>query len=75
GTIGELLVRGPQIMQGYWRRPEETDAALRRGWLHTGDLAVMDCEGYFRLIDRVSDLINVGNRYVYPRDVEEVLHE
>ncbi len=75
GTIGELLVRGPQVMQGYWRRPEETDAALRGGWLHTGDLAVMDSEGYFRLIDRVSDLINVGSRYVYPRDVEEVLHE
>jgi long-chain acyl-CoA synthetase len=75
GTIGELLVRGPQIMQGYWRRPEETDRALRGGWLHTGDLAVMDSEGYFRFIDRVSDLIQVGSRYVYPRDVEEVLHE
>jgi len=75
GTIGELLIRGPQVMQGYWRRPEETEGVLRGGWLHTGDLAVMDCEGYFRLIDRVSDLIDVGNRYVYPRDVEEVLHE
>jgi long-chain acyl-CoA synthetase len=75
GTIGELLIRGPQVMQGYWRRPEETDSALRNGWLHTGDLAVMDSEGYFRLIDRVSDLIQVGSRYVYPRDVEEVLHE
>jgi long-chain acyl-CoA synthetase len=62
-------------MQGYWRRPEETGSVLRRGWLHTGDLAVMDGEGYFRFIDRVSDLINVGSRYVYPRDVEEVLHE
>ncbi len=75
GTIGELVVRGPQVMQGYWRRPEETDGVLRGGWLHTGDLAVMDNEGYFRFIDRVSDMINVGNRYVYPRDVEEVLHE
>ena len=75
GTIGELVVRGPQVMQGYWRRPEETDNVLRGGWLHTGDLAVMDSDGYFRFIDRVRDLINVGNRYVYPRDVEEVLHE
>ena len=75
GTIGELLIRGPQVMQGYWRRPEETERALRGGWLHTGDLAVMDSDGYFRLIDRVSDLIGVGSRYVYPRDVEEILHE
>jgi long-chain acyl-CoA synthetase len=75
GTIGELVVRGPQVMQGYWRRPDETDRVLRGGWLHTGDLAVMDSDGYFRFIDRVSDLIDVGNRYVYPRDVEEVLHE
>jgi len=75
GSVGELLIRGPQVMQGYWRRQKETERALRDGWLHTGDLAVMDGEGYFRLIDRVSDLINVGSRYVYPRDVEEILHE
>jgi long-chain acyl-CoA synthetase len=62
-------------MQGYWRRPEETEHALRDGWLHTGDLALMDGEGYFRIIGRISDLIQVGSRYVYPRDVEEVLHE
>jgi long-chain acyl-CoA synthetase len=75
GTIGELVIRGPQVMQGYWRRPEETRAALRGGWLHTGDLAVMDNDGYFRIIDRISELIQVGSRFVYPRDVEEVLHE
>ncbi len=75
GVIGELVIRGPQVMQGYWRRPEETARALRGGWLHTGDLALMDGDGYFRIIDRISDLIPVGSRYVYPRDVEEVLHE
>ena len=75
GVIGELVIRGPQVMQGYWRRPDETEHALRDGWLHTGDLALMDGEGYFRIIGRISDLIQVGSRYVYPRDVEEVLHE
>lgn len=75
GTIGELVIRGPQVMQGYWRRQEETERALRGGWLHTGDLAVMDSDGFFRIIGRISDLIPVGSRYVYPRDVEEVLNE
>jgi long-chain acyl-CoA synthetase len=75
GVIGELVIRGPQVMQGYWRRPEETEKTLRGGWLHTGDLALMDPDGYFRVIDRAVDLIPVGNRRVYPRDVEEVLHE
>jgi long-chain acyl-CoA synthetase len=75
GTIGELVIRGPQVMQGYWRRPEETEEALRDGWLHTGDLAQMDREGYFRIISRASDLIPVGIRQVYPRDVEEVLYD
>ncbi len=75
GRIGELVIRGPQVMQGYWRRPQETAAALRDGWLHTGDLAEMDGDGYFRIINRLSDLIPVGTRQVYPRDVEEVLYE
>ncbi|MGC9333308.1 MAG: alpha/beta fold hydrolase [Anaerolineae bacterium] len=75
GSIGELVIRGPQVMQGYWRRPEDTAEALRDGWLHTGDLAQMDHEGYFRIIDRISDLIPVGLHQVYPRDVEEVLYE
>jgi long-chain acyl-CoA synthetase len=75
GVIGELVIRGPQVMQGYWRRLDDTTKALRDGWLHTGDLALMDRDGYFRIVDRASDLIPVGNRYVYPRDVEEVLHE
>lgn len=75
GTIGELVIRGPQVMQGYWRRPKETEGALRGGWLHTGDLALMDSEGYFRIVNRIHDLITVGYRHVYPRDVEEVLYE
>jgi len=75
GRIGELVIRGPQVMQGYWRRPQESEAALRDGWLHTGDLAEMDSDGYFRIINRMSDLISVGTRQVYPRDVEEVLYE
>jgi long-chain acyl-CoA synthetase len=75
GTVGELVIRGPQVMQGYWLQPEETNKALRGGWLHTGDLAVMDGDGYFRIINRMADLIPVGRRYVYPRDVEEVLYE
>jgi long-chain acyl-CoA synthetase len=75
GNIGELVIRGPQVMQGYWRRPEDTEEALRDGWLHTGDLAQMDDDGYFRIINRASDLIPVGRRLVYPRDVEEVLYE
>jgi long-chain acyl-CoA synthetase len=62
-------------MQGYWRRPEETAEALHGGWLHTGDLAEMDGEGYFRIINRMADLIPVGVHQVYPRDVEEVLYE
>ena len=75
GRIGELAIRGPQVMQGYWRRPEETEKALRGGWLHTGDLAQMSAEGYFRIINRSQDLIRAGAHQVYPRDVEEVLYE
>jgi long-chain acyl-CoA synthetase len=75
GKIGELVIRGPQVMQGYWRQPEETQKALRGGWLHTGDLAEMDGDGYFRIINRIADLIPVGVHQVYPRDVEEVLYE
>ncbi|MFZ5917737.1 MAG: alpha/beta fold hydrolase [Chloroflexota bacterium] len=75
GGIGELVIRGPQVMQGYWRRPQETEAALRDGWLHTGDLAQMDSDGFFRIINRTRDVISVGRRMIYPRDVEEVLYE
>ncbi len=75
GEIGELIVRGPQVMKGYWQQQEETDKALRGGWLYTGDLARMDDEGFFYILDRRKDLIIAGGYNVYPREVEEVLFE
>ena len=72
---GEMLVRGPQVMQGYWHLPDETASALRNGWLYTGDLAVMDEEGYFFIMDRKKDMVIVGGYNVYPREVDEVLLE
>jgi long-chain acyl-CoA synthetase len=75
GAIGELLVRGPQVMKGYWNDSEQTLRALREGWLYTGDVARMDEEGYFTFIDRKSDLIHKHDLTIYPRDIEEVLFE
>jgi long-chain acyl-CoA synthetase len=75
GEVGELLIRGPQVMQGYWNMPAETAQMLRDGWLHTGDLARMDEDGFFTIVDRKKDLILSGSYNVYPRDVEEVLYE
>lgn len=75
GKIGELVVRGPQVMQGYWNRPDETASMLRNGWLYTGDIAYMDEEGYFFIVDRKKDLIITGGYNVYPREIDEVLHE
>ncbi len=75
GEIGELVIRGPQIMRGYWNRPEETAQTLRDGWLHTGDIARMDEDGYFEVVDRKKDMIIAGGFNIYPRDVEEVLYE
>ncbi|MFZ5426220.1 MAG: long-chain-fatty-acid--CoA ligase [Thermodesulfobacteriota bacterium] len=75
GTPGEMLIKGPQVMRGYWNRPEETRAALRDGWLSTGDVAVMDEEGYFFIVDRKKDMIISGGYNIYPREIEEVLHE
>ncbi|MEO6294757.1 MAG: long-chain fatty acid--CoA ligase [Candidatus Limnocylindria bacterium] len=73
GEVGELLVRGPQVMAGYWEQPEETAACLRDGWLHTGDMAQMSDDGFFTIVDRAKDLVIVGGINVYPREVEEVL--
>jgi long-chain acyl-CoA synthetase len=73
GEVGELVVRGPQVMTGYWERPEETAAVLSDGWLRTGDMATMSADGYFTIVDRAKDLIIVGGINVYPREVEEVL--
>lgn len=75
GEVGELVIKGPQVMQGYWQRPEESAEALRDGWLFTGDLAKMDEKGYFYLIDRKKDLIINAGFNVYPREVEEVLYQ
>ncbi len=73
GEDGELEVRGPQVMLGYYRAPDETAAALRDGWLRTGDVARIDADGYAYIVDRKKDLINVGGLKVYPREVEELL--
>ncbi|WP_145945798.1 long-chain fatty acid--CoA ligase [Paenibacillus sp. Y412MC10] len=75
GEIGELVVRGPQVMKGYWNRPEDTERTLRDGWLYTGDLARMDEEGFFYILDRRKDLIIAGGYNIYPREIEEVLFE
>lgn len=73
GEVGELVIRGPQVMAGYWERPDETASALRDGWLHTGDMATMSEDGFFTIVDRAKDLVIVGGMNVYPREVEEVL--
>jgi long-chain acyl-CoA synthetase len=73
GEVGELVVRGPQVMQGYWNRSEETQHVLRDGWLYTGDMARMDGDGFFYIEDRKKDMIKSGGENVYPREVEEVL--
>jgi long-chain acyl-CoA synthetase len=72
---GELAIKGPQVMKGYWRNPEETSLILRRGWLLTGDIARMDREGYFYISDRKKDLIKYKDFSVYPRELEDVLYE
>jgi long-chain acyl-CoA synthetase len=74
GERGELCVRGPQVMLGYWNRPEETALAIRNGWLHTGDVAVMDPDGYFRIVDRLKEMIIVSGFNVYPNEVEEAFY-
>lgn len=73
GEVGELVVRGPQVMAGYWNDPEATAVALRNGWLYTGDLATCDADGFFKIVDRKKDLIITSGVNVYPTDVEHVL--
>lgn len=75
GEIGELAIKGPQVMKGYWNRPEETAQTLKDGWLLTGDLGYMDEEGYFYIVDRKKDMIIAGGFNIYPREIEEVLYE
>ncbi|MBI5877761.1 MAG: long-chain fatty acid--CoA ligase [Chloroflexi bacterium] len=74
GEIGEICVRGPQIMRGYWNRPDETQRMIRNGWLHTGDIGRMDEAGFFYVVDRIKDMIIAGGFKIFPRDVEEVLY-
>jgi long-chain acyl-CoA synthetase len=73
GVEGEIMVKGPNIMQGYWNRPDETASIFFDSWMHTGDVGKMDEEGYFYIIDRSKDLIKASGFNVYPREVEEVL--
>ena len=73
--VGEVAVRGPQVMLGYWNRPEETAATMRDGWLFTGDIAYRDTDGYHFIVDRKKDMAIVGGYNVYPREIDEVLYE
>jgi long-chain acyl-CoA synthetase len=75
GEVGEILIRGHNVMRGYWNAPEATERVLRGGWLHTGDLARIDEDGYFFIVDRLKDMIIRGGLNVYSREVEDVLHE
>ncbi|MFA9455988.1 long-chain fatty acid--CoA ligase [Halalkalibacter sp. AB-rgal2] len=75
GQIGELVIRGPQVMLGYWKKTEETHQAIQNGWFYTGDMATMDNDGFFYIIDRKKDLIIASGFNIYPRDIEEVLFD
>ena len=74
GEVGELVVKGPQVMKGYWRSPSETRAILRRGWLYTGDLAIMDEDGYFRIVDRKKDTIKYKGYTIAPAELEDAVY-
>jgi long-chain acyl-CoA synthetase len=75
GEIGEIIIKGPQVMKGYWNRPEATEETIQDGWLYTGDLGYMDDKGYFYVVDRKKDMIIAGGFNIYPREIEEVLYE
>jgi long-chain acyl-CoA synthetase len=75
GTVGEIVVRGPNVMQGYWKRPEETAKALRNGWMHTGDGGYVDSEGYYFVVDRVKDMIISGGENIYSVEVENAISQ
>ena len=75
GEVGEIVIRGYNVMKGYWRRPEATAETIIDGWLHTGDMGRVDEDGYFYVVDRKKELIIRGGYNVYPREIEEVLYE
>ena len=75
GEQGEILIRGPNVMKGYWGKPEATEQAIRNGWLRSGDVGTMDDEGYFFITDRVKDMINAAGFNVYPNEVEQVIYQ
>ena len=74
GEPGEIIIQGPQVMQGYWQRPADTASVIRNGWLFTGDIGVMDDDGYFKIVDRKKDMIIASGFKIYPREVEEVVY-
>ena len=73
GTVGEVVVRGPIVMNGYWRRPDLTREVIKDGWLHTGDLAIMDEDGFVYIVDRKKDMFISGGENVYPAEIEHIL--
>jgi acyl-CoA synthetase (AMP-forming)/AMP-acid ligase II len=75
GDVGEIVLKGPNIMTGYWNKPEETAQTLRDGWLHTGDLGYVDDQGFVFIVDRKKDLIIKGGYNIYPREIEEVIYQ
>jgi long-chain acyl-CoA synthetase len=75
GQVGEIVIRGHNVMKGYWNRAEATEEVMRGGWFHSGDMAKIDDDGYFYIVDRKKDLIIRGGYNVYPREIEEVLYE
>jgi len=75
GEVGELVIQGPIVMKGYYKKPKETAETLRAGWLHTGDMGYYDKDGYFFMVDRKKELINVGGEKVFPREVEELMYK
>ena len=72
--VGQLLLRGPHVMQGYWNKPEATAEAIQDGWLHTGDLAHRDAEGYYYIVGRLKEMFISGGENVYPAEIESILH-
>jgi long-chain acyl-CoA synthetase len=75
GEVGEIVIKGHNVMKGYWNRDDATAETIRDGWLHTGDMGKVDEDGYFFIVDRKKDMIIRGGYNVYPREIEEVLYE